>query len=63
MFDYWTDLSRKLDQDILTLAVYLRVGLQGRGKDIYERRIWACLPCQGKSISTAATAWVWPGRL
>jgi hypothetical protein len=44
MFDYWTDLSRKLDLDILPVAIYLRVGLQGRGRDEYAWRIWDRTP-------------------
>jgi hypothetical protein len=40
MYDYRHYLSRKLDLDILPIAVYLNVGLEGRGVDTYEKWFW-----------------------
>lgn len=39
MYDYYHFLSRKYDLDVLPIAVYLGVGLEGQGKDVYERRV------------------------
>ena len=45
MYEYYRDLSRKYpDLDILPIALYLRVGLDGRGIDVYERYFWERRP-------------------
>jgi hypothetical protein len=44
MFHYYCDLSRKLRLDVLPVAIYLQVGLEGRGRDTYERRLWDRTP-------------------
>ena len=74
MFDYHVDLTRRLNADILPVAIYLRVGLQGRGLDAYVKPVLNRQPIKfeydyvglpglsGVSISAAATVWAWPGR-
>jgi hypothetical protein len=44
MFDYYCDMTRKLGLDVLPVAIYLRVGLEGRGRDTYVRRVWDRTP-------------------
>jgi len=44
MFDYYCDMTRKLGLDVLPVAIYLRVGLEGRGRDVYMRRVWDRTP-------------------
>jgi hypothetical protein len=39
MYRYFHFLTEKHDLTVLPIAVYLRVGLQGRGKDVYEVRV------------------------
>ena len=36
MYEYFHHLTHVLGHDVLPVAVYLRVGLQGRGLDRYE---------------------------
>jgi hypothetical protein len=40
MYHYYTPLSRDYDLPVLPLAVYLRVGLEGLGWDVYEESFW-----------------------
>jgi hypothetical protein len=40
MHDYHHYLSRKLGLDILPIAIYLNVGLDGRGTDAFEKWFW-----------------------
>ena len=44
MFDYYCLLTRKHGLDVLPVAIYLQVGLEGRGRDVFERRVWDRTP-------------------
>ena len=45
MYEYYKTLCEKYpDLDILPIAIYMRVGLEGRGIDVYERRFWERTP-------------------
>lgn len=39
MFEYYVHLRRKYDLPVLPIALYLRVGLEGVGRDVYEDRL------------------------
>jgi hypothetical protein len=40
MFHYYSPLSRDYNLPVLPLAVYMRVGLEGLGWDVYEESFW-----------------------
>jgi len=44
MYDYFHFLTQKHGLSVFPIAIYLRVGLEGRGKDVYEVRIWNRTP-------------------
>ncbi len=44
MYDYFHFLTHKHGLSVFPIAIYLRVGLEGRGKDVYEVRIWNRTP-------------------
>jgi hypothetical protein len=44
IYDYYHFLTRKHQLDVLPVAIYLRVGLEGRGLDVFERKIWERTP-------------------
>ena len=40
MFDYYVQLRRDTGLPVLAIALLLRVGLKGIGRDVYEERFW-----------------------
>jgi hypothetical protein len=40
MFEYYVQLRRETGLPVLPIALFLRVGLQGKGWDTYEERFW-----------------------
>lgn len=40
MFDYYKQLRNRHDLPVLPIALYLRVGLEGVGWDVYEEHFW-----------------------
>ncbi len=40
MFDYYVQLRRDTGQPVLPIALFLRVGLDGIGWDVYEEHFW-----------------------
>ena len=40
MYDYYHYLTKEQQRDVLPIAVYLKVGLKGRGTDRYQRWFW-----------------------
>jgi len=40
MFEYHRHLRNKYEQPVLSIGLYLRVGLEGIGWDVYEERFW-----------------------
>ncbi len=40
MFDYYVQLRRETGLPVLPIALFLRVGLDGIGRDAYEERFW-----------------------
>lgn len=44
MYQYFHFLTEQHGLTVLPIAVYLAVGLQGRGKDVYQVRIWDRTP-------------------
>src|SRR5262249_45671778 len=44
MYQYFHFLSEKHQLSVFPIAVYLGVGLQGRGRDVYQVRIWDRTP-------------------
>jgi hypothetical protein len=44
MFDYYYRLTRKHRLDVMPIAVLLRVGLDGRGSDVYQKQVWEYTP-------------------
>jgi len=44
MYHYFHFLTEQHGLNVFPIAVYLRVGLQGRGKDVYQVRVWNRTP-------------------
>ncbi len=44
MYDYYHHLTHVLNLNVLPVAVYLRVGLEGRGRDVYQTEVLGRTP-------------------
>ena len=44
MYEYYHHLTHILNLNVLPVAVYLRVGLQGRGRDVYQLEVLDRIP-------------------
>ena len=50
MFDAYVQLRRKHGLPVLPIALYLRVGLDGVGIDVYEEHFWEFRPGVGRIV-------------
>lgn len=46
MYDYYHDVTKRTGMDVLPIAIFLRIGMEGQGIDKYERQVWERMPLQ-----------------